>query len=95
MKFAFIAKHRSVWPVAWQCEALGISRLGLSATQALDANGLSGTLFYLAPELLAGQVPTVRSDIYALGVVLYQVCVGDFRRPMSPGWARRWRRPSK
>jgi hypothetical protein len=23
MKFAFIAKHRSIWPVAWLCEALG------------------------------------------------------------------------
>ena len=22
MKFAFIAKHRSIWPVAWLCEAL-------------------------------------------------------------------------
>ena len=23
MKFGFIAKQRSVWPVAWLCEALG------------------------------------------------------------------------
>lgn len=22
MKFAFIAKHRAVWPVAWMCAAL-------------------------------------------------------------------------
>ena len=28
MKFGFIAKHRSVWPVAWLCEALGVSRSG-------------------------------------------------------------------
>ena len=26
MKFGFLAKHRSVWPVAWLCEALGVSR---------------------------------------------------------------------
>ena len=26
MKFGFIAKHRSIWPVAWLCEALGVSR---------------------------------------------------------------------
>ena len=26
MKFAFIAKHRGIWPVAWLCEALGVSR---------------------------------------------------------------------
>lgn len=31
MRFAFIAKHRSVWPVAWQCEALGVSRSGFHA----------------------------------------------------------------
>ena len=31
MKFGFIAKHRSVWPVAWQCEALGVSRSGFHA----------------------------------------------------------------
>ena len=25
MKFAFIAKHRNIWPVAWLCEALDVS----------------------------------------------------------------------
>lgn len=28
MKFAFIARRRSVWPVAWLCKALGVSRSG-------------------------------------------------------------------
>jgi putative transposase len=31
MKFVFIAKHRSIWPVAWLCEALGVSRSGFHA----------------------------------------------------------------
>jgi putative transposase len=31
MKFGFIAKHRSVWPAAWLCEALGVSRSGFHA----------------------------------------------------------------
>jgi putative transposase len=31
MNFAFIVKHRSIWPVAWQCEALGVSRSGFHA----------------------------------------------------------------
>jgi putative transposase len=31
MKFAFIAKHRHVWPVSWICEALGVSRSGFHA----------------------------------------------------------------
>ena len=28
MKFAFIAKHRSIWPVMWLCKALDVSRSG-------------------------------------------------------------------
>ncbi len=28
MKFGFIAKHRGIWPVAWLCAALGVSRSG-------------------------------------------------------------------
>jgi putative transposase len=31
MKFAFIAKHRGVWPVRWMCEALGVSCSGFHA----------------------------------------------------------------
>ncbi len=31
MKFVFIAKHRSIWPVVWLCDALGVSRSGFHA----------------------------------------------------------------
>jgi hypothetical protein len=31
MKFAFIAKHRTIWPVAWLCDALGVSQSGFHA----------------------------------------------------------------
>ena len=31
MRFAFIAKHRGIWPVAWLCEALDVSRSGFHA----------------------------------------------------------------
>ncbi len=31
MKFAFIAKHRNIWPVAWLCDALDVSRSGFHA----------------------------------------------------------------
>lgn len=41
---------------------------------------------YCAPEVLAGGLPTQRSDLYALGVLLYQMVVGDLRRPLAPGW---------
>ena len=31
MRFAFIAKHRGIWPMSWICEALGVSRSGFHA----------------------------------------------------------------
>jgi eukaryotic-like serine/threonine-protein kinase len=65
--------------------ALGITRLGF--TRAADPEDrTSGTPLYLAPELMAGRMPSLRSDIYALGVILFQMVVGDFRRPLAPGW---------
>ena len=65
-------------------DELGITRLGLTQTQAISAD--SGTPLYLAPEVVAGQSATIKSDVYALGVTLYQLLVGDFRRPLAPGW---------
>ena len=65
--------------------ALGITNLGFTETFMPDS-ALTGTLAYLAPEVLAGHSPTISSDVYALGVMLYQLTVGDFRKPLSPGW---------
>jgi putative transposase len=31
MRFAFIARHRNIWPVAWLCDALDVSRSGFHA----------------------------------------------------------------
>lgn len=67
-------------------DQLGITHLGSNKTQAIEAD--SGTPLYLAPELASGQSATVRSDVYALGVTLYQLLIGDFRRPLAPGWER-------
>jgi eukaryotic-like serine/threonine-protein kinase len=69
-----------------QLEALGITALGMTLDSASDT--LSGTLLYLAPELLDGQPATVRSDLYALGVMLYQLLAGDLKKPLTPGWER-------
>lgn len=37
---------------------------------------IAGTLPYMAPELLAGTPATPRSDLYALGLVLRELCTG-------------------
>jgi serine/threonine protein kinase len=68
-------------------EALGITRLGFTKT-IVTPELSSGTPLYLAPEIVAGQPFTVKSDIYALGIILYQFIVGDFHKVMSPGWER-------
>lgn len=47
-----------------------------------------GTRLYVAPELVEGKAATLQSDVYALGVVLYQVVVGDFSRVLAPAWWR-------
>lgn len=55
-------------------------------TRLVDDNQRSGSPLYLAPELLRGEAPTVKSDIYALGVLLYQLLCGDMRRPLTSQW---------
>jgi len=66
--------------------ALGITNLGFTKTISPETDALTGTLMYLPPEVLAGQSPTASADVYALGVILYQLLAGDFRKPLSPGW---------
>jgi serine/threonine protein kinase len=41
-----------------------------------DASSMSGTLPYMAPEILRGETSDARSDLWALGVVLYEAASG-------------------
>lgn len=66
-------------------EAMGITRLGFTKTLT-SFMVAGGTPLYLAPEVIAGQPFTVRSDVYALGVILYQLIVGNFHKVPAPGW---------
>ncbi|MGM9510789.1 protein kinase domain-containing protein [Larkinella sp. GY13] len=53
----------------------GIARV--SGEQRLtQANRLVGTLEYMAPELIEGQEPSPASDLYAMGVLLYELLSG-------------------
>jgi serine/threonine protein kinase len=60
----------------------GGSRSALFGGTAL----IGGTPMYMAPELFEGRPPTIHGDAYALGVVLYQLAVGDFGRALGAGW---------
>ncbi len=68
---------------AQRLAALAISVRGLA--DDLGARG-TGTLLYTAPEVLTGAVPTTAADIYALGILLYQMAVGDFQQTLAVGW---------
>ena len=45
--------------------------------QLTQANNVMGSVHYLAPELARGQQATVQSDIYALGIVMFEIFAGD------------------
>ena len=57
----------------------GIARLADRPAPEDDAaeRVLSGTPEYLAPELIAGAPPSAASDLYAVGIVLYELLTGS------------------
>lgn len=69
--------------------ASGVTLGGLTGGGPADRSPIaSGTEMYLAPEVLAGDASTQQSDVYALGVVLFQMVAGDLERPLATGWER-------
>lgn len=54
----------------------GLARLSDRPRLTLD-DALAGTINYLAPELIIGKPATERSDLYALGVILYELAAGQ------------------
>lgn len=76
--------HRDVKPenvILTDSNVVKLMDFGLAfdpARSRLTSEGaLLGTMAYLAPELILGQPATPQSDLYALGVMLYEMAAGQ------------------
>ena len=73
--------------------------LALPLAEAGDFASLAGTPHYIAPERWRGAEPAPSADIYAMGVVLYELLTGERPFPDGTPWATRMtslpQRPSR
>ena len=73
--------HRDLKPANVMIDGRGRVRitdfgLAVAAGEELPSGDASGTPAYMAPEQFAGKGASVRSDIYALGLVFYELYTG-------------------
>src|SRR4051812_9500097 len=71
--------HRDLKPANVMIDGEGqvrITDFGLAAVAGAAGQSRAGTPAYMAPELLAGKDASVASDIYALGLVFYELFTG-------------------
>ncbi len=66
----------------------GMARLGEEAGES----SYGGTPNYLAPELLEGKPPSIKSDMYALGVTLFEMTFGKLPVALSGSTPVEWAR---
>jgi serine/threonine protein kinase/class 3 adenylate cyclase len=66
-----------------------ITEAGFTASNiSIAESSRTGTRMYAPPESLTDVPFTIQGDVYALGVLLYQMVVGDLNRPLGVGWER-------
>ena len=83
--------HRDVKPANVLFDDAGVTRLGdfgvahLSDLSATATAGVIGTLGYMSPEQREGKPATVRSDIFGVGAMLWEMLTGDKPVARAPG----------
>lgn len=50
--------------------------MALNETQLTQTNSVMGTVHYLPPEQASGKGSTIRSDIYSMGIIFYELLTG-------------------
>lgn len=75
--------HRDLKPDNVLITLDGIAKIGdfgmatrITPIEDASGNGICGTPNYMAPELFVGQAASPASDVYALGLCLYQMLIG-------------------
>jgi serine/threonine protein kinase len=74
--------HRDIKPsnIMFADSIVKVSDFGIAkpmSDKGLTKTGaIVGTVWYMAPEIIKGEIPTPASDLYAVGVILYQLLTG-------------------
>ena len=51
--------------------------MALNGTQLTQTNSVMGSVHYLPPEQAAGKGSTIKSDIYSMGILMYELLTGE------------------
>ena len=51
--------------------------MALNAAQLTQTNSVMGSVHYLPPEQATGKASTIKSDIYSLGILMYELLAGE------------------
>jgi len=76
--------HRDIKPQNIMIQDNGLIKItdfgiamALNATQLTQTNSVMGSVHYLPPEQASGKGATIKSDIYSIGILMYELLTGN------------------